>query len=89
MVSNHTQVIFEKGLDSAARVVAGHGEALERLVPMESGVRKKVPLILQHRGLLSNGYVGLGPWRSEFFMTPPQNPFHLGSLSWLDLPPLN
>jgi len=34
---------------------------------------------------ISNGYVGLAPFRSEFFTTPPQNNFALGSLPWLDL----
>ncbi len=30
----------------------------------------------------ANGYVSLGPFRSEFFLTPRQNSFELGSLPW-------
>lgn len=44
----------------------------------------KIPIVLQTLPLVSNGYVGLGPWRSEFYMTPMQNALDLGSTSWAD-----
>ncbi|MEY3351550.1 MAG: hypothetical protein RIQ50_1661 [Bacteroidota bacterium] len=43
---------------------------------------KKIPIVLQTLPLVSNAYVGLGPWRSEFYMFPPQNSLELGSNAW-------
>ena len=43
---------------------------------------RKIDIVLQHQTTYSNAYVGLGPRRSEFFLTPPQNSFELGSLNW-------
>jgi hypothetical protein len=39
--------------------------------------------VLQNQTTISNAYVGLGPFRSEFFLTPAQNSFELGSLPGL------
>lgn len=44
----------------------------------------KVPIVLQTLPLVSNGYVGLAPWRSEFYMNPLQNGLELGSTNWTD-----
>ncbi|MBA4168622.1 MAG: hypothetical protein H0X41_13940, partial [Chitinophagaceae bacterium] len=38
--------------------------------------------MMQNQTTASNGYVALGPYRSEFFLTPTQNSFELGSLPW-------
>ncbi len=78
-------VIFEKGQDSLARIVSAQATLIkERYGFGQRRNYKPVSLILQNRGLASNGYVALAPWRSEFFTTPPQNPFELGSMSWID-----
>jgi len=45
---------------------------------------RKIPIVLQTLPLVSNGYVGLAPWRSEFYMTPLQNGLELGSTNWTD-----
>lgn len=45
---------------------------------------RKIPVVLQQLPLVSNAYVGLGPWRSEFYMTPLQNSLTLGSTDWID-----
>src|SRR6185295_13734080 len=45
---------------------------------------RKINLVLQNQTTISNAYVGLGPFRSEFFLTPSQNSFELGSLPWVD-----
>lgn len=44
----------------------------------------RISVILQNQTTLSNGFVALAPWRSEFFMTPPQVSF-LGSGNWAEL----
>lgn len=42
---------------------------------------RKVPIILRNQSVSSNGFVQLSPWRSEFFITPPQ---HSDPLNWLE-----
>ena len=43
---------------------------------------KRVNIVLQSDVTYSNGYVGLGPFRSEFYLMPPTDPFALGSQDW-------
>ncbi|MEO7532089.1 MAG: hypothetical protein ABIS69_11775, partial [Sediminibacterium sp.] len=45
---------------------------------------RKVSIVIQNQTLVSNGYVGLAPYRSEFYTNPPQNAFGLGAVSWTD-----
>ncbi|RNC83632.1 MAG: hypothetical protein ED557_07550 [Balneola sp.] len=45
---------------------------------------KKIDIVLQANQVISNGYVSLSPFRSEFFATPFQNNQVLGSVDWLD-----
>ncbi|MFZ9045504.1 MAG: hypothetical protein ACO2ZZ_06530 [Cyclobacteriaceae bacterium] len=44
--------------------------------------KEKVSIILQNQNTVSNGFVSVGPFRSEFYMTPPQYNF-LGNVNWL------
>lgn len=46
--------------------------------------RQKVSIILQNQTTISNGFVTVGPFRSEFFTTSPQYNFG-GSAEWIDL----
>ena len=41
----------------------------------------RLPVVLQNRGVISNGFVQLGPKKSEFFSTPPQS---FDSQDWLN-----
>ena len=43
-----------------------------------------INIVLQNQTTIANGYVGLGPFRSEFFLTPPTNNFEEGSIGWVD-----
>jgi len=45
---------------------------------------RKVSILLQGESSLSNAYVALGPYRSEFYLMPPQNSFDLGGMNWVD-----
>lgn len=77
------RVIFPPGLDSQATRVANIISFLADADSTEQR-RQKIDLVLQNQTTISNGYVGLGPFRSEFFLTPLQNSFALGSLPWAD-----
>jgi hypothetical protein len=79
------RLIFPKGLDSVAERIAIVANALNRYTKYTIGDRqKKINILLQNATTISNGYVALGPFRSEFELLPQQNSFELGSLPWPD-----
>src|SRR4029077_8786616 len=72
-------------MDSTAIRVAEVETWLDKRTQETIGNRnKKINLVLQNQTTISNAYVALGPFRSEFFLTPLQNSFELGSLPWTD-----
>jgi hypothetical protein len=77
------RVIFPAGLEKQATDIAltAHRLGLQTL-PTIGNHQRKVSIVLRPQTTISNAYVGLGPWRSEFQLTPPQNSFTLGSLPW-------
>lgn len=80
------RVIFPAGMESQANRVANNILYLNRNNRSSIGpLSKKIDLILNNQGVISNGYVTLMPFRSEFYTTPMQDGFSLGTLPWLDL----
>jgi len=80
-----SRVIFPQQLDSAAQRISNIITYLNASTQNTIGSKQgKINLILQNQTIISNAYVGLGPFRSEFFLTPLQNSFELGSLPWTD-----
>jgi hypothetical protein len=80
-----SRIIFPKGLDSIAERVTNiinfiNGPTLQTI----GRHTKKINLVIQNQTTVSNAYVGLAPFRSEFLITPLQNSFELGSLPWPD-----
>ena len=65
------RIIFPAGLDSQAQRVASlvHLQAEHSATALGERV-KKINIVLQNETVIGNGYVGLGPYRSEFYMTP-------------------
>ena len=79
------ELIYPKGFESMAGRVSSISDSLAKQYVFSLGpVVRKVPIVLQTLPFISNAYVGLGPWRSEFYLYPPQNALELGSTSWLD-----
>lgn len=73
-----TQVIFPQGLDTVAVDIAAIARRLNRSGAYSLGNRQRqVPIVLHNLNTASNGYVGLGPFRSEFYLTPLANSFRL------------
>jgi len=79
------RIIFPAGLDSQAQRVAqlAHYQASKTPAALGDQIHK-INIVLQNQTTFANGYVGLGPYRSEFYLTPALNNFDLGSLSWTD-----
>jgi hypothetical protein len=77
------RVIFPLGLDTAAQQVAAIVQRLNQAtLPTIGQTQRKINIVFQNQTTISNGYVQLAPFRSEFQLTPEQNSFDLGSLPW-------
>ncbi len=80
-----SRVIFPQGLDSIANRITNIISYIRIPTQKTIGNRsKKINIVLQNQTIVSNAYVSLGPFRSEFFMTPEQNSFEMGSIPWPD-----
>ncbi|HEX5652157.1 MAG TPA: hypothetical protein VFX58_03730 [Chitinophagaceae bacterium] len=79
------RIIFPEGLDSTAHRMASIVHYMAAAKPASLGDQlRRINIVLQHQTTVPNGYVGLGPFRSEFFLTPVSNNFREGSISWPD-----
>lgn len=79
------RIIFPAGLDSTAERVAAVIHELQREHNATIGkTLRKVNIVLQNQTTVSNAYVGLAPYRSEFYLFAPQDNFELGTLGWAD-----
>jgi hypothetical protein len=83
----HFRIIYPEGFYQQGQRMANTMEHLYSPVAKTLGREplKRTPIILQNRHAVANGFVTLGPRRSEFFTTSPQNPFLLGNNDWLDM----
>lgn len=79
------RVIFPAGMDSTAKRVASIVHFLAASKPASLGNRlRKINIVLQKNTTTGNGYVGLGPFRSEFYLSPITNSLQEGSVAWPD-----
>ncbi len=83
--TDSARIIFPEGLDSQASRVASIVHYLAAAKPVSLGNQlQKINIVLQNQTTVPNGYVQLGPFRSEFFLTPDVNNFGQGSIPWAD-----
>ena len=81
--TNRVQVIFPQGLEAAGQRVANVVHYLwDNNTESIGNGRQKVTILLQNQTIIPNGFVTVGPFRSEFNMTPPQ--FN-NTTDWLDV----
>lgn len=79
------RIIFQEGKDSQANRISSVIHHLAATRPLSLGDKlKKINIVLQDQTVIPNGYVQLGPFRSEFFLTPDMNNFNQGSIPWAD-----
>src|SRR5947208_16836268 len=68
------RIIFPEGIDSMAQRISNIVHWLAKNNPASLGNQvRKINIILQTQTTISNGYVSLGPFRSEFYLTPSLN----------------
>lgn len=81
--TDKVQVIFPEGLEPAGQRVANVVHYLWEHNFKSIGEKKqKVTILLQNQTTISNGFVTIGPFRSEFYLTPPQFNY---TTDWLDI----
>nr|MBA2329722.1 hypothetical protein [Flavisolibacter sp.] len=79
------RVIFTPKSEIEAERVA---TIINRMAATENQVGdqlQKVDIVLHSNTTLANGFVTLGPFRSEFFLVPGGDIFQFGNLPWQDL----
>jgi hypothetical protein len=83
--TDKVQVVFPRGLEAQGQRVANLVHYMWQNGNESIGNRmKKVSIFLQNQSTVPNAFVTVGPFRSEFYLTPPQfNDY--GMLSWVDL----
>lgn len=83
--TKNIRVIFPEGQEEKAGRIATIIDIMAENHAESIGDKKqRIDLVLQTNQVLSNGYVALGPFKSEFFATAMQNNHYLGNLDWLD-----
>jgi hypothetical protein len=83
----HFKIIYPEGFSEQGQRMANTMEQIYEPAAASLKVhpKKNFPLILQNHNAIPNGFVTLGPRRSEFFTMSPQRANFLGNNDWLDL----
>ncbi len=80
------RIIYPSGQDSIAQHIAAITRLEQRKYAGTMGNEvHKINIVLRNELTYFNGYVGLGPYRSEYYLFPQQNAFELGSQSAADM----
>lgn len=79
------RVIFPENFDQQGLRVANLVNYMEQNSKRSIGQRsQKIEIVLHNQTTIPNGFVGVAPFRSEFFATPPQSANFLGTVDWID-----
>ena len=86
IVTPHFNILFPQGLEQEGQRMARTLEHLHGPVSKSLGKEPRpIPIVLQNQGMISNGFVSLGPRRSEFFTAPPHDYKFLGNNDWMNV----
>jgi hypothetical protein len=81
--TEHFQIIFPEEIEKEAQRVAHTLETVyPHVVRSLDKAPRKLPLVLQNQASVSNGFVTLAPWRSEWVMIPGLEPI-FSNTEWL------
>ena len=85
--SKNFKIVFPLQLDSVADYTLNYLESIYNKSSKDLQVNvRKTPIILHNSSAISNGFVSVGPRRSEFFVrTPPQDYSFISNNNWIDL----
>ncbi len=75
------RIIFEAGAEAQAQQIAAIIHVMAANNPLGKSL-KKVHVVLHSKTTEANGYVGLAPFRSEYYLLPGGDIFETGNLPW-------
>ncbi len=78
------QVIFPVGMEKSAQHLANLIHTQAKTTTSIGKRIHKIPIILHNQTTIPNGFVAIAPFRSEYYMTPPQLNFN-GATAWQDI----
>jgi hypothetical protein len=77
------RIIFPAAVDSQAQDIAA---IIHRTIPQRSNSLgnnvRKINIVMHNNTTLANGYVMLGPFRSEYYLIPGSDIFEFGANTW-------
>ena len=83
--TENARVIFPTGFEDQGNRVANIIDYLAETDPFSLGdFNQQIQLVVHNQTVIPNGFVGIAPFRSEFYATPPQSANYLGTVDWLD-----
>lgn len=83
--SENFNIIFPTGFEKEANRTANILETIHTPASQSLGVKpRKFSVILQNQNAIANGFVTIGPRRSEFFTTSTQDYKFIGNTDWLE-----
>ena len=78
-------IIFAPEMEAKANRVANIIQYMRENNSLSIGPKDhKIDILIRNETIVPNGYVALGPYRSEFFATPPARFNRVGSTDWID-----
>ena len=76
------KIIYPEGIYGQAARIANTIQKLSDSSYFSLGMKKEqISIILQNQSITPNAFVGVGPFRSEFYTNPPQINFG-GAIDW-------
>jgi len=79
------RLIFPEGYDKQGLRAANLIDYMDQNAKRSIGeLSEKINIVLHNQTIVPNGFVGIAPFRSEFFATPPQSANFLGTTEWID-----
>src|SRR6059058_3378215 len=83
--SDTARIIFTPAAKNEATRIAQLVHAAAADTPVTIGSKlKKINIVLHNSTTQANGYVALGPFRSEYYLVPGANIFEFGNLPWYE-----
>jgi hypothetical protein len=83
ITTDTARIIYEQAIDSQAQNIAAIIHQATRINPAPLGDKvRRINVLLHKNTTLANGYVALGPFRSEYYLIPGSNLFEFGSTPW-------
>ncbi len=84
--STYFNIIYPQGRYNEAKRIGNIVTLMnENTTYKNNHKNRKIDIILQTRQVIANGYVGIGPYRSEYYSTPLQNSFLSTNTDWMDV----